>query len=95
MKTEREVKIRQVEIRDAFWTPMQKKVLDVVIPYQEKVLRDEIPDVEKSHAIENFRIAAGLSKGEFYGMVFQDSDVTQRNVPVIEWSAVQNLLDEK
>ncbi len=77
MKTEREVKIRQVEIRDAFWTPMQKKVLDVVIPYQEKVLRDEIPDVEKSHAIENFRIAAGLSKGEFYGMVFQDSDVAK------------------
>mgnify|MGYP001114383250 CR=1 FL=1 len=25
----------------------------------------------------------------------QTANVTQRNVPVIEWSAVQNLLDEK
>ena len=32
---------------------------------------------KKSHAIENFRIAAGLSEGEFYGMVFQDSDVAK------------------
>ena len=36
-----------------------------------------MPGVEKSHAIENFRIAAGLSEGEFYGMVFQDSDVAK------------------
>ena len=35
------------------------------------------PGVEKSHAIENFKIAAGLSQGEFYGMVFQDSDVAK------------------
>lgn len=27
-----------------------------------------------SHCIANFRIAAGLEKGKFYGMVFQDSD---------------------
>ena len=50
---------------------------DTVIPFQEKVLNDEVPGVEKSHAIENFRIAAGLSEGEFYGMVFQDSDVAK------------------
>lgn len=31
----------------------------------------------KSHAIENFRIAAGLKTGELYGMVFQDSDVAK------------------
>lgn len=28
-----------------------------------------------SHCITNFKIAAGLEKGKFYGMVFQDSDV--------------------
>lgn len=32
---------------------------------------------QPSHAIENFRIAAGRSQGEFYGMVFQDSDVAK------------------
>ena len=30
-----------------------------------------------SHAIENFKIAAGLSEGEFVGMVFQDSDLAK------------------
>ena len=56
---------------------MQNLVTDVVIPFQERVLNDEEPGVEKSHAIDNFRIAAGLAEGEFYGMVFQDSDVAK------------------
>ena len=51
--------------------------MNTVIPYQEKILNDEIPGVEKSHALANFRIAAGLEEGEFYGMVFQDSDVAK------------------
>lgn len=76
-KAVREVRENQVRIADAFWSPVQEKVIDVVIPFQEKVLNDEVPGVEKSHAIENFRIAAGLSQGEFYGMVFQDSDVAK------------------
>ncbi len=73
----KEIRSSQVNIADAFWSRMQEKVIDVVIPFQEKVLNDEIPGVEKSHAIENFRIAAGLKTGEFYGMVFQDSDVAK------------------
>ncbi len=54
-------------------------VLNNVIPYQWKALNDEIDegDMEPSHAIENFRIAAGLSRGEFHGMVFQDSDLAK------------------
>jgi len=76
MKAE-EISVRQVEIRDCFWSQLQEKIIDVVIPFQEKVLNDEVEGVPKSHAIENFRIAAGLSEGEFYGMVFQDSDVAK------------------
>lgn len=38
---------------------------------------DQIPNAEKSHAFANFRIAAGIEEGEFYGMVFQDSDVAK------------------
>ena len=76
-KTAEEVRVSQVKIEDAFWSKIQEKVIDQVIPFQEKVLNDEIPGVAKSHAIENFRIAAGLKAGEFYGMVFQDSDVAK------------------
>lgn len=72
-----EIKTGQVKIIDGFWSKVQEKVIDVVIPFQEKILNDEVPNVEKSHAIDNFRIAAGLKQGEFYGMVFQDSDVAK------------------
>lgn len=64
-------------IQDPFWTHYQTLIKDTVIPYQKQILEDALPDVEKSHAIENFRIAAGLSSGDFYGMVFQDSDVAK------------------
>lgn len=73
----KEISLGQVQIRDGFWTQMQSLVTDVVIPFQERVLNDEEEGVEKSHAIDNFRIAAGLAEGEFYGMVFQDSDVAK------------------
>lgn len=72
-----EISVRQVQVTDSFFAPLQSLVIDTVIPYQEKILRDEIPGVEKSHAIENFRIAAGLSDEEFYGLVFQDSDLAK------------------
>lgn len=52
-----------------------RQVAEKMIPLQLSILKDEAPDTEPSHAIENFRIAAGLSRGEFHGMVFQDSDV--------------------
>ena len=69
--------LNKVKVTDKFWNGYQELVMDTVIPYQEKILNDEIPGVEKSHALANFRIAAGLEKGEFYGMVFQDSDVAK------------------
>lgn len=77
MRTAGEIKLTQIKIRDEFWSHMQNLIMDVVIPYQEKILNDEIPGVEKSHALANFRIAAGLEEGDFYGMVFQDSDVAK------------------
>lgn len=69
-------------VEDQFFGVYEKLMKDVVIPYQEKVLKDEIPDVEKSHAIDNFKAAAKLCKEgtcdeSFYGMVFQDSDVAK------------------
>ena len=70
---ENEMDLHKIKVDDAFWAARQKLITDTVIPYQEKILNDEIPGIEKSHALANFRIAAGLEEGEFYGMVFQDS----------------------
>lgn len=75
------------KITDTFWRNYQAIVKNEMLPYQWKVLNDDadiniererddssIPN-EKSHAIENFRIAAGDAEGNHYGWVFQDSDV--------------------
>ena len=72
-----ESQFTRVNITDTFWSQYQTLINDVVIPYQWDALNDTIPDAEPSHAIENFNIAAGRIDGEFYGMVFQDSDVAK------------------
>ncbi|MBO9609095.1 MAG: glycoside hydrolase family 127 protein [Paenibacillaceae bacterium] len=69
--------LRNIAIRDPFWTAYIKLVREVVVPYQWEALNDRIPGAEPSHAIENFKIAAGLAEGNFAGMVFQDSDVAK------------------
>ena len=71
------IALKKTSIQDSFWSPKQQLILDTAIDYQEKILNDQIPGAEKSHAVANFRIAAGLEEGEFYGMVFQDSDVAK------------------
>ena len=71
------INAKNISIRDTFWSGYQDLVTENVIPYQEKVLRDEVPGAAKSHALANFRITAGLEEGNFYGMVFQDSDVAK------------------
>ncbi|MBE5779862.1 MAG: glycoside hydrolase family 127 protein [Clostridiales bacterium] len=76
-KVQTSIDLKKVKVQDEFWSHIQQLMLDVVIPYQEDVLHDRIPGVEKSHAVENFRIAAGEAEGQFYGMVFQDSDVAK------------------
>ena len=74
--------LKAFHLNDNFFGKYEKLVVEQVIPYQEKALRDEIPEAEKSHAIENFHQAAkmlaeGNCEEEFYGMVFQDSDVAK------------------
>ena len=69
--------ITQIKIDDPFWSSRIQLAADHIIPYQWRVLNDREPDAEPSHAIENFRIAAGLSEGEFKGYQFQDSDLAK------------------
>lgn len=72
-----QMKVSDIKVKDEFWSKIQNLIIEEAIPYQEKVLKDQIPGIEKSHAVANFKIAAGLEEGEFYGMVFQDSDVAK------------------
>lgn len=68
------VPVSSVEVSDPFWKRMMEKVRCSMIPYQWRVLNDEEPGAEKSHCMANFKIAAGMMEGEFYGRVFQDTD---------------------
>ncbi|MEK4294925.1 glycoside hydrolase family 127 protein [Paenibacillus sp. FSL R5-0914] len=71
------VKDQTVTIQDDFWGGYIRLVQNVVIPYQYEALHDRALGAEPSHAIANFEIAAGRKTGEFYGWVFQDSDVAK------------------
>ncbi|HHT89685.1 MAG TPA: glycoside hydrolase family 127 protein [Firmicutes bacterium] len=52
-------------------------VREKMLPYQWEALHDRLPGVEPSSAVRNLRIAAGEERGEYHGMVFQDSDVAK------------------
>lgn len=83
-----EADLNNITITDPFLGEYQRLIRDVVIPYQWQVLNDKISEAEPSHALMNYRIAAGLEHGEFYGMVFQDSDVTKW-LEAVAWSLSQ------
>lgn len=80
--------LHKLKNNDPFLGQYQQLVRDVVIPYQWDALNDRIAEAEPSHAITNFRIAAGLENGEFYGMVFQDSDAAKW-LEAVAWSLCQ------
>lgn len=69
--------LKKIHIKDAFWSKHIHLVKETVIPYQWDAINDRIPGAEPSHSLMNFKIAAGLCEGEFYGAVFQDTDVAK------------------
>jgi len=71
------VGMENVKLKGGFLGSVQDLIVNETIPYQYDVLNDNVEGAPKSHAISNFRIAAGEQKGEFYGMFFQDSDVAK------------------
>jgi uncharacterized protein len=71
------VRTNFVRIKDEFWDKKVRLIVDKFIPYQWNALNDAIPGAPASHAVENLRIAAGKSTGNFHGMPFQDSDVAK------------------
>ena len=78
----RSVPVTAFQPGEGFLPDCQRLVKEQVIPYQYEILNDRLEGVEKSHALENFRMAAKKTAGEpvteeFYGMVFQASDVAK------------------
>ena len=71
------VDLKKVKINDAFWSKHVNLVKDAIIPYQWDAINDRIADAEPSHCLENFAIAAGRKEGEYYGAVFQDTDIAK------------------
>ena len=71
------LKLKDIKINDPFWSGHVDLVRKVIIPYQWDAINDRIPDAESSHCLENFEIAAGRKKGQFYGAVFQDTDIAK------------------
>lgn len=71
------ISCKDIKINDKFWFKHIDLVEKVIIPYQWDIMNDRIPGVKSSHCLENFKIAAGWKEGEFYGAVFQDTDIAK------------------
>lgn len=81
-----EMRVSHVQILSDFWQHYRELVATKSVPYEWQVLNDEanitVADdpqnagLDKgSHAVENFKIAAGEKRGHHYGYPFQDTDV--------------------
>ena len=64
-------------LREGPWKDRIAFLAREALPYQYRMLDNAVDGAPESNAIENYRIAAGLSRGEHRGMLFQDSDVTK------------------
>lgn len=71
------LRLQNIRIDDGFWSKHVDLVRNAIIPYQWEAMNDRIPDAQSSHCLENFKIAAGLAEGDFYGAVFQDTDIAK------------------
>ena len=71
------INLQKIKIADDFWSKHVNLVKDAILPYQWDAMNDRIPDADPSHCLENFKIAAGRKEGEFYGAVFQDTDLAK------------------
>lgn len=67
----------KVTVSGGFWSKKRSVISNISIPYQWKVLGDQIAGAPRSNALQNLRIAAGESTGTVQGFPFQDTDVAK------------------
>lgn len=73
----RPLELRRMDITDPLFGHYIEKLRTEMIPYQWEVLNDRVETAIQSGCLKNFRIAAGLEKGEHHGAIFQDSDLAK------------------
>ncbi len=62
MLTSQPLDIKKVKITDGFWSGKQELIRKEVIPYQWKVLNDQVPEAAPSYCMHNFRVAGNLQE---------------------------------
>lgn len=72
-----DINLKNIKVDDGFWNKRIRNAVENVVPYQWRVLNDQEPGAAPSHAVMNFKIAAGMEEGEFSGYQFQDSDLAK------------------
>lgn len=71
----KQLQLKNIRITDRLFGEYVRRVGENIIPYQWKILTDQLEGAEPTYCIHNFRIAAGEEKGERRGVVFQDTDL--------------------
>jgi uncharacterized protein len=84
------VPVSFIKLDDPFWSKQFAQVRNVVLPYMWEILNDRVENARKSHCIENFRVAAGISNDDHYGPVFVDTDLYKWIEAVSYCLAVEN-----
>lgn len=74
MRTNKNIKLKSIDIGDCqwtsgFWADKFKTAEEIMVPYMGDVLCGDV-----GHALNNFKIAAGLKEGEHKGMFWHDGD---------------------
>lgn len=64
-KTADEVTVKQVHIKDDFWSEIQNRIINVVIPFQEHVLNDEVEGVARATQSKTSVSQQGLAPVNF------------------------------
>lgn len=67
--------LEKIKITDKLFGEYVKKVSEVMIPHQWKILNDKLEGAEPTFCIRNFRVAAGEIVDERRGVVFEDTDL--------------------
>jgi len=77
MKETKEISLENIKLDEGFWKSRTDMASESMIPYQWETINNRTPGAVLSHAVENFRIAAGESDGSPQGTIFQDSDIAK------------------
>ncbi|MGB4660276.1 MAG: beta-L-arabinofuranosidase domain-containing protein [Mobilitalea sp.] len=69
------IKLSDIRITDSLFGSYSRLVAEKMIPYQWRILNNQVEGAVPTYCIDNFRIAAGEMSGERRGVIFQDTDL--------------------